>query len=645
MKYLITVLSFGYNFLFSFTADAQLCQGSLGPPILQTTFGTGANPGPPLATSSTNYTYVATDCPSDGFYTVRNSSTGCFGNTWHTLSGDRSGDPNGYFMLVNASFTPGDFYVDTVRGICSGTTFEFAAWVINMLRPSFCTPPILPNLTFRIERTDGTLIQSYNTGNIASVSSAQWQQIGFFFTTPAGVTDVVLRITNNASGGCGNDLALDDITFRPCGPLLNTSIAGQPGRTISFCEGPAQQYTLNCAVSSGFTNPSFQWQQSLNGAPYSDMPGTNSTSLNVFFPPGSVPGVYSYRLVAAEAGNISNASCRIASQPLVFTIDSTPDPTVVSNSPVCSGGTLNLSGTGGGQYNWSGPGGFTATTATADILNAPVTASGRYYLEIISSAGCTGIDSIDVVINPSPNASIAPANVVICAGNSVQLNAGGGASYLWSPVTGLSSAISNNPIASPSQTTNYQVVVSNGLNCSDTAFSLVTVQNTASANAGPDKVTIGGIPVQLNGLAGGNNISFSWSPVTYLDNISSLNPVLTAPPGEYTYELTVSSSCGTATDFVKVVVYKDLFIPTAFTPNNDGRNDTWLIAALTAYKEFNILVYNRYGQLVYSTNKSDKGWDGRFKGELQPGGIYVYTIKTGSGNNERTYKGTITLIR
>src|SRR5690349_210843 len=118
---------------------AQLCTGSLGDPVIHITFGSGNNPGPPLRAATTYYTYVSTDCPNDGSYTVRNSTSGCFGSTWYDVLLDHTpNDTNGYFMLVNASYQPGDFYVDTVKGLCGSTTYEFAAWIMNVLRPSAC---------------------------------------------------------------------------------------------------------------------------------------------------------------------------------------------------------------------------------------------------------------------------------------------------------------------------------------------------------------------------------------------------------------------------------------------------------------------------------------------------------------------------
>lgn len=119
-------------------AVAQLCQGSLSDPIVNITFGAGSNPGASLSAATTAYGYGLNDCPVDGFYTVRNNSNDCFGSSWHSLSADHTGNPNGYFMLVNASLLPSAFYADTVKDLCSNTTFEFTAWIINVLRPTAC---------------------------------------------------------------------------------------------------------------------------------------------------------------------------------------------------------------------------------------------------------------------------------------------------------------------------------------------------------------------------------------------------------------------------------------------------------------------------------------------------------------------------
>src|SRR6187402_1966230 len=91
------------------------CTGSFGDPVINITFGSGNNPGPALKASTTSYQFVTTSCPADGQYTVTNSTFSCFNSTWHTITQDHTGNPSGYFMLINASYQPSDFYLDTVK--------------------------------------------------------------------------------------------------------------------------------------------------------------------------------------------------------------------------------------------------------------------------------------------------------------------------------------------------------------------------------------------------------------------------------------------------------------------------------------------------------------------------------------------------
>ena len=84
-------------------------------------------------------------------------------------------------MVINASFNPGDFFVKTVDGLCPNTTYEFAAWIFNVLEPFACRGQgIKPNITFNIEKTDGTVLQSYQTGDIPPNSGLETIWVLFF---------------------------------------------------------------------------------------------------------------------------------------------------------------------------------------------------------------------------------------------------------------------------------------------------------------------------------------------------------------------------------------------------------------------------------------------------------------------------------
>ncbi len=629
------------------TLHAQLCQGSFGDPLVNISFGSGSNPGPPLAAATTNYQYVANDCPNDGFYTVRNNTTSCFGNSWFTLTGDHTGNPGGYFMLVNASIQPSAFYVDTVRGLCGNTTYEFASWIMNMsiLQPSGCGGnPIQPNITFSIERTDGTVLQTANSNNIPPTTTAIWNRFGLVFTTPVGVQDIVLRMYNNATGGCGNDIALDDITFRPCGPQLTPAILGLGTTTATICEGTTQSLSFNCTVSPGFNNPVFQWQQSVNGSTFTDMPGENATVLVRNFTPASAAGVYRYRLSVAETGNLGSPQCRISSENITVTIKPQPAVTATSNGPVCAGENIVLTAAGAASYQWSGPGGFTSNVNPVQLNNAQLTNAGSYSVVGKDADGCENTAAVAVVVNPSPAAFTLFADSTICDGATIQLSAGGGGTYQWLPAAGLNDAALPNPFAAPTDSVQYRVVVTNLFNCTDTAYTSINVIQLPVVYAGPDRIIVASKSITINGSITGAYSSFTWGPLTNIINENTLNPTI-SPPGEAKYYLTAVApgNCGVVSDTMYVKIYSGIYIPNAFTPNGDGKNDTWNIPVLEAYPLHTLLVFNRYGQVIFERKQGLNGWDGKFRGQDQPAGAYTYMIdlKTGA----ELIRGTVLIIR
>ena len=97
-------------------STAQTCTGSLGDPIVNINFGAGVNFGPPLPAGTTSsLQYQAATCPADGYYSILNYTSGCWPNdvVWHTAT-DHTGNSNGYYMLVNASNQPSNFYIQTI---------------------------------------------------------------------------------------------------------------------------------------------------------------------------------------------------------------------------------------------------------------------------------------------------------------------------------------------------------------------------------------------------------------------------------------------------------------------------------------------------------------------------------------------------
>ncbi|MCY7423134.1 MAG: T9SS type B sorting domain-containing protein [Chitinophagaceae bacterium] len=609
--------------------QAQLCAGSLGDPVVNITFGQGSNPGLALAPGVTNYGYFLTSCPPDGFYNIGTSSLACFNDSWHTVNEDHTpGDGNGYMMIINASNSPGVFYVDTVQGLCGGTTYEFASWILNILKASSCNGNgNRPNVTFLIETISGQNLLTYKTGDIFSTTTPEWKQYGAFFKTPDAVSSVVIRMINNAPGGCGNDLLLDDITFRPCGAKVTGTIAG--GTDIKdLCLGDTATVTMTATASQADANTFYQWQ-STDTDTWSDIAGANSNTYTVKINANSIK-TYLYRMAVAQGSNIVLVTCRILSNNILINVNPNPVPVAGNNSPKCIGETVTLSASNGDTYKWVGPNGFNTTGQSVSISPLQDVNAGKYYVQVTSAKGCVNSDSTIVTVRPKVIAT-ASADVSICQGQSTQLNGTGGTFYSWSPIASLSAANIASPMATPDTTTTYLLVVSNGV-CTAFDSVQVTVLKKPVAHAGPDVKMLQGNSASLKGIATGGNVRFFWTPAVFISNVNSLNPVVT-PPRDTTYTLHVVSQngCGSATDNVFVRVFKSIKIPNAFSPNNDGINDVWNIEALETYPDASVAVFNRYGQLIHTANGTSEPWMGTYNNKPLPVGTYYYIIDLKNG--------------
>ncbi len=187
------------------------------PPFFQMHFGRGNVQDVNMA-SLALYDRVSSSCPGDGHYTFTSATIDCFGGDWHTLAEDHTpGDAGGNMLLVNSAYDKGVFLATRVKGFKGGTTYQFGAWLMNVCKPSYkCPFPLLPNLTIRLQTPAGRTVAQFLTGELPRRDLPHWTQHRAQFTVPPSETELILTLINNAPGGCGNDFALDDITFREC---------------------------------------------------------------------------------------------------------------------------------------------------------------------------------------------------------------------------------------------------------------------------------------------------------------------------------------------------------------------------------------------------------------------------------------------
>ena len=639
----INIFSF---FLLTFNASAQTCT-SLGDPVINQTFGIR---GYRLPANSTSYQFVG-GCPnSKATYTLSGFLFGCGPQSWVQMVGDHTiGDSEGNYMLVNAASTPGIVYTDTARNLCGNTIYQFGMWATSVMTNFACGGnAVLPNVKYTLKTISGTILAEDSTGNLPIVNERLWKYYGLSIATPASVTDVIILITINPPFGCGSAFAVDDVTLSPCSPSLITATLNGSTGPVEVCADYTDVWLLNGNHTPGFVNPVYQWQNSIDtGRTWVDIPG--ETTLN-YLVPHRTSGTVLYRICIAESGNINSINCRITSNSIQTGVHPLPTPVLPVNVRGCLGKDFYFppSDPSALQVLWTGPNGYSSTTAIAMIPNVQYRDSGLYRCKETFYYGCVLYDTFYLKVFPGTSVTVQPATP-LCEGQSEPLLATATdiVQFKWTPSTGLSNDAIPNPVASPRDSTVYKVITTNQYGCQDSAFVTIDVYRNPFANAGQDQFIMIGDTAILNGSFTGTSINFNWTPPIAISNTNIIDPrVFPAQTSIYTLNAVSTLGCGTYSDHVKVNVFNALYIPNAFTPNNDGINDQFKIMSFVNYKITNFEIFNRWGERVYRSTDNFGSWDGTFRKIPQPTGIYVYQVEIIGPNRKKIFrKGTVTLIR
>lgn len=322
-----------------------------------------------------------------------------------------------------------------------------------------------------------------------------------------------------------------------------------------------------------------------------------------------------------------------------------------NDTSICASDPVQLfANTDGLQYMWS-PG---QTLSNPNILNPIATPAITTTYHITSRiGGCTATEDLVITVLPKPMVN-AGNDVAICDNSTTQLNGQtNGTAFTWSNTSSLSDASVLDPIAIPTRTTSYILSatdISSG--CPKPSYDtvIVTVLPKVKAFAGNDTSIIATLPFQLKATGG---VNYQWSPATGLDNPNIQGPVaMLDGNAEYvTYLVTVKDQAGCFdTASISLHVFKtgpEIFVPTGFTPNGDGRNDVFrpIYVGMKTIDYFS--VYNRWGGLIYSHKLDDgQGWDGTIKGIKQNTGTFIWMVKaTDVIGNVHFKKGTVLLAR
>ena len=321
----------------------------------------------------------------------------------------------------------------------------------------------------------------------------------------------------------------------------------------------------------------------------------------------------------------------------------------MSDTTICSNDTIQLRVLSDGlQYIW---------TPAAQLINpsrqnpfAITPATTDYHVTAVIG-GCSASGIIRVTAIPYPYAD-AGENATICYNSPAFLHGiTDGSSWQWSPAGSLENAAMLNTIAHPPRTTDYVLTVYDTRGCPKPGRDTVKIMVLPKmhVSAGRDTAVITGQPLHLNALGGE---SYAWSPASGLSSATIPNPValFANPSTGIQYKVVAFNSNGCSDSaFIVIKIFKTLpivFVPSAFTPNNDGLNDLFrpIAVGIKSIEYFNI--YNRWGQLLFTTRINGHGWDGKINNQLQPTGTFVWMVKaTDYTGADYFQKGVFTLIR
>lgn len=317
------------------------------------------------------------------------------------------------------------------------------------------------------------------------------------------------------------------------------------------------------------------------------------------------------------------------------------NPTIEINpASVCSGDEVVVSSPTGVTYLWSD------NLGDSTIINPIVTQPETYHVTVTDNNGCTASTSLTV----NPDAVIEAFGDEICIGEQAQIRASGGATYIWS--NGMQGEIIG---VNPTFTMVYSVTGTNQFGCKgeDTTVVIVYPKPTAQFSTPSEIVSLDNPELSFYDESTGGAFWFwNFGDFSSPNNTSILqNPTHKyGTVGYYTTWLVVTSEYGCMDSTHKVIYVENPFsfyIPSAFTPDKDGLNEVFRpYGRGLDPSEYTMMIFDRWGTLIYKTNTPFASWDGYINGQRAPHGLYAYRffIRDLEGKR-REYSGHFTILR
>ncbi len=622
--------------------DQTVCQNSTA---TMAAIGTGtwtAAPGNPAVATiapATSATASVTGLSATGAYTFYWSNGGCTDTMMITVvpSGAVSVSPTaiclGQPAVLTAQVTvPGGSYswstgvaVDTLASVTvspAGSTTYTVTYTLPVCGAYTASALVTVYPPLTLTQMNDTIC----TGSSATLTATPTTIGGTYAWTPGGNTNTSITVAPAAQAvytatyslaGC-LPVSVSDTVFVTVPPTVSVN-------DTTVCAGNAA--TLAATASQA-------------GGTYAWSPGGQATAAITVTPLTTSTYTVSYAIPLSVCPAVTATG----------TVTVTPQPALtLHDTAVCDGHSALLTAAAnisGGSWQWNPVG---ATTPSVTVSpTATTTYSVSYTVPDCGTA--TGTET--VTVNANPTVTIKP-NDITCYGYTngyitATVSPSGTYQYLWSDGSSMSA---DSGLAAGS----YSLQVTDANGCT-AAAAPVTIAAPAQAYAQVmpgDTTVLQGNDVQLasvfTGYAASAVTGYSWSPIPGLSCTDCPAPMLNTTDATDTlnvYTITIMYNNGcivTASDTIRVET--GVAAGDAFTPNGDGKNDTFYILA-RGVAEYHMTIYNRWGQLVYESTDSSAGWDGTYKGQPQASEVYSYFVSITFKNGQQTAKtGTVTLIR
>jgi gliding motility-associated-like protein len=563
----------------------------------------------------------------DGFtMTFSNNSNSPLINSYYWEFGDpASGTANNSSTLQNPTHTysvAGDYTLKLVTNRnqeCSdSTTATVRVWpgfFPNFISSGVCLNN--PVQFFDRTTTNYGVVDSWNWdfGDATSVDDVSDIRNPAWTYADTGTKNIRFIVTN--SKGC------IDTVFKSINMIV------KPPITLAFRD------TLICVPDN------VPLQASGNGV-FSWTPLVNIVNANTATPTVNPTTTTTYTVQLNLQGCVNTDTVQVRVVRVVTT-------RAMNDTTICQTDSVQLNIISDGlRHQWTP----SATLNDPTLQNPVATPTGTTNYQVLARIGsCTATDNITITTVPYPLAN-AGNDTTICYNTSAQLSGShDGSSFSWSPVSSLINANTLTPVAWPARNTEYVLTSLDNKGCPkpgrDTV--LVNVLPKIRPFAGNDTLVVVGQPLQLNAEGG---VSYLWIPPNGLNDANIKNPIAIygreVDSIRYTVRVFNEVGCYDSA-FVAVKVFKTnpyVFVPSAFTPNGDGLNDVIRPIAVGVRDIKYFRIFNRWGQMLFSTTVNQKGWDGKIKGTPQGSNVFVWMVSAIDYTGKPIFlKGTVTLIR